>query len=92
MKKAKAYVKDLEELLKHRVHEKDHHQHHHMHLFHLPGHHHKDHHQQHQQSAVTGERYREVSSAIDDPSNQSSNATATNHKLTVCRIVCDEMR
>jgi hypothetical protein len=77
----------MEELIKHRGHkDKDqHHHHHHMHLFHLPGHHH---HNKDQQQTVSGEKYREVSSAIDEPSNaaHSSSASGSNLKLTVGRI------
>jgi hypothetical protein len=74
----------MEEILKHRGQkDKDHHQHHHhMHLFHLPGHHH---HKDQQQQTVTVEKYREVSSAIDDPGN-SANSSSSHVKLTVGRI------
>lgn len=82
----------MEELMKHRGHkEKEHHHHHHLHLFHLPGHHHHGHkeHQQQQQTA-TFENYREVSSAIDEPSNSNAapagSASSALLKLTVGRI------
>lgn len=76
----------MEELMKHRGHkEKDHH-HHHMHLFHLPGHHH--HHKDQPQQTVSVEKYREVSSSIDEIANaaHSSAAINPNLKLTVGRI------
>lgn len=78
----------MEELAKHRGHkDKDTHPHHHLHLFHLPGHHHHAHKDQQQQQTVTGEKYREVSSSIDEPVSQASSAPSSNLKLTVGRIV-----
>jgi hypothetical protein len=80
----------LEEILKHRgLKDKEHHHHHHhMHLFHFPGHHH--HHKENQQNQnVTVEKYREISSAIDEPSNasnSSSTSAAFKLKITVGRI------
>lgn len=79
----------MEELMKHRGHkEKEQQHHHHLHLFHLPGHHHS-HKEQQQQQTVTVEKYREVSSAIDDPSNMAQSSSSSNSllKLTVGRIV-----
>lgn len=81
----------MEELAKNRVHkDKEHHHHHHLHLFHLPGHHHHDHkdHQQQQTGAV--ENYRVVSSAIDEPTAQSSVTSSAHFKLTVGREWCDD--
>jgi V-type H+-transporting ATPase subunit H len=60
---AEAYNKELEEIIKHRGYKEKDHPHQHMHLFHFHHHHqNKD-----QQQNVIVEKYREVSSAIDDP-------------------------
>lgn len=77
----------MEEIKKHRGHKDAQTQQHHHHLFHLPGHHHHGH--KEQQSAATLEKYREVSSAIDDPTHpaNASNAAGSGLKLTVGRIV-----
>lgn len=77
----------MEEIKKHRGHKDAQTQQHHHHLFHLPGHHHHKEHQQ--QPAATLEKYREVSSAIDDPTHpaNASNAAGSGLKLTVGRIV-----
>ena len=76
----------MEEIMKHRGHKEreQHHSHHHTNLFHLPGHHHKDH--QQQQQTGTFETYREVSSALDEPSN-TAQSSGSCLKLTVGRIV-----
>jgi len=75
-------------MMKHRGDHKEkdhHHHHHHLHFF---SHHH--HHAKEQaQQTVTGERYREVSSSIDEPSShdaQASSASTFHLKLTVCRL------
>ncbi|CAO1362956.1 unnamed protein product [Diamesa hyperborea] len=73
---AKNYIKEMEELLKHRT--KDQHGTHHHHGIHLnifTHHHHKEHPQQPAQPS-TVEKYREVSSAIDDPSNSGVGASS----------------
>ncbi|CAO1364790.1 unnamed protein product [Diamesa tonsa] len=73
---AKNYIKEMEELLKHRT--KDQHGTHHHHGIHLnifTHHHHKEHPQQPAQSS-TVEKYREVSSSIDDPSNSGAGASS----------------
>lgn len=83
--KANAFSKELEELSKHSVHKsrEQHHHHHGMHLFHLPGHH--SHNKEHGQQQVSGEKYREVSSAIDEPATraQASSSPSAHFKLTV---------
>lgn len=79
--KANAYIKEMEELSKHRGHkerEQHHQSHHHLHLFH----HHKD----NQQQTGTAETYREMSSAIDEPSN-TPQSSGSSLKVTVGRIV-----
>lgn len=81
MQKANAFVKEMEELWKHRSNKEKEHHHHHVHLFHLPGHHHKE-----QQQTGTVEKYREVSSAIDEPANY-ANPSGSHFKLTVGRLV-----
>lgn len=83
----------MEEIQKHRGHKDPHAQtqqhHHHLNLFHLPGHNHHGHKEQHQQSAATLQKYREVSSAIDEPTHSANggNAAGSSCKLTVGRIV-----
>lgn len=81
--KANSYIKEMEEILKHRGHKEreHHHSHHHLHLFHLSGHH-----KEHQQQTGTVETYREVSSALDEPSN-TAQSSGSSLKLTVGRIV-----
>lgn len=81
--KASAYSKELEELLKHRLNanrEQQHHHHHH-HLFHMPGHHHNKEHQQ------QNEKYREVSSSIDEPGSVSE-GSFKKFKMTVGSLKC----
>lgn len=76
----------MEELAKHRLHkDKEPHHHHHGHLFHLPGHHHHDHKDHHQQQTSSAENYRVVSSAIDEPTSQTSSISSAHFKLTVGR-------
>jgi hypothetical protein len=81
----------MDELWKHRgqKEKEHHHHHHHLHLFHLPGHHSHGHKDQHQQQTVTVEKYREVSSAIDEPNSavHASSSSSSHFKLTVGRIV-----
>lgn len=93
MLKANAYVKELDEFLKHLGDHKlkDHHgHHHHLHFFHLH-HQHKDAQQLQQQQQQTGmvEKYREVSSAIDEPINceQEESSSAPISQLTVGRRI-----
>lgn len=73
----------MEKILKQRGHKEkeDHHSNHHSHLFHLPGHH-----KEHQQQTGAVESYREVSSALDEPSN-TAQSSGSSLKLTVGRIV-----
>lgn len=78
----------MEEILKHRGHLKDkgHQHHHHLNLFHFH-HHHHHHSKEQQQQNVIVEKYREVSSAIDEPTHESSSSSASTGvhlKITVC--------
>lgn len=78
----------MEELLKHRT--KDQHGTHHHHGIHLnifTHHHHKEHPQQPAHSS-TVEKYREVSSAIDDPSNSGAGASSGPPMRIVVLSVC----
>jgi len=74
----------LEEIIKHRgFKEKDHPHQHHMHLFHFHHHHqNKD-----QQQNVIVEKYREVSSALDEPTRgeRAGSPSGVHLKITVCR-------
>ncbi|CAO1318407.1 unnamed protein product [Diamesa serratosioi] len=76
---ARNYIKEMDELLKHRSKDIGHgtHHHHGIHLNIFNHHHHKEHPQQQAQQSSTVEKYREVSSALDDPSNSGAGASSS---------------
>ena len=79
----------MEEIIKHRGFKEKDHPHQHMHLFHFHHHHHPN---KDQQQNVIVEKYREVSSAIDEPihgerAGSPSVSTGVRLKITVCRKI-----